>query len=85
MTKTIPASITVDEFHAILSRYPDVLKKVSNNKQPKNPKADSKSLVEIDNWRDGVPNLIKEDKGEGGSEGRHLDASTVKEIVAWKL
>ncbi|EPS36900.1 hypothetical protein H072_9526 [Dactylellina haptotyla CBS 200.50] len=74
------SNISIDEFQAILSRYPDVLKLVSDKKQPKKPKdGDSKTLEEIDKWRDGLSELLVS-KGT-----RTLDAGTVKEIVNWKL
>ncbi|KAF3941650.1 hypothetical protein ABW19_dt0203287 [Dactylella cylindrospora] len=81
------SNITLEEFRSIRSRYPAVLKLVSDRKQPKKPKGgDSKSLEELDEWRDGVPELVRRQKGKSKStDDLALDASTVKEIVNWKL
>ncbi|KAK6355330.1 hypothetical protein TWF696_004440 [Orbilia brochopaga] len=83
-----PSDITPAEFKAVLSRYPATLKLVSESKQPKKPKpGDSKTLEELDGWRDSVPKLARP-RPKGGklkSEAPVLDASMVKEVVMWKL
>ncbi|KAK6520659.1 hypothetical protein TWF506_000908 [Arthrobotrys conoides] len=81
----IPSTISRAEFRAILSRYPSVLKAVSDSKLK--AKSDgSQTLEEIDGWRDGLSDSASQAKSaKGASRDRRLDASQVKDIVLWKL
>ncbi|KAK6503563.1 hypothetical protein TWF481_008577 [Arthrobotrys musiformis] len=79
----IPSTISRTEFWAILSRYPAVLKAVSDKKNK--PKGnDSRTLEEIDGWRDSLSDVVNQKKGAKGI-GKSLDASQVRDIVLWKL
>ncbi|KAF3910148.1 hypothetical protein AA313_de0209075 [Arthrobotrys entomopaga] len=83
------SNISLDAFQKILFQYPDVLKLVSEKKKPKKPKdGESKTLEEIDNWRDSVSERSGQQgssKGKAKSDERTLESSTVTEIVNWKL
>ncbi|KAK6537819.1 hypothetical protein TWF694_010722 [Orbilia ellipsospora] len=83
------SNISLDDFEKILSQYPDVLKLVSVKKQPKKPKdGESKTLEEIDKWRDSVSERSGQQggsKGKAKSDEKTLDSSTIMEIVNWKL
>ncbi|RVD87662.1 uncharacterized protein DFL_001880 [Arthrobotrys flagrans] len=85
----LPSTISRTEFGAILSRYPAVLKAVSDKKQPtkKSKNNDSQTLQEIDGWRDGLSDTAANHKKITKTEfgGRRLDESQVKNIVLWKL
>ncbi|KAK6361147.1 hypothetical protein TWF730_004891 [Orbilia blumenaviensis] len=85
----LPSTILQAEFRAILSRYPSVLKAVSDKKKStKQPKdGDLQTLAQIDNWRDGLPGTTSSGKGTKGElvDRMIVDASQVKDIVLWKL
>ncbi|KAK6351613.1 hypothetical protein TWF718_004768 [Orbilia javanica] len=76
----LPSMISQEEFQAILSRYPMVLRAVSEKKQ----KPNDRTLEEIDDWRNGLSDSTKQTESADDG-GRRLDASQVKDIVLWKL